>query len=296
MLDVPQLEKQWSKYHFKQMLPRYIGTLFFLSLIGAGSFYALEHKKELLLLLDQKQKKEKAIVKKEVATEISTVTEPVVEEIYIQDVLYPSYSFLEPLELAYINYNNAQKLALLAASKKAMRKKKVHKKVKPKKKTVKKPVKKVKKPVKKLPPVTKTVKKTEPVVPDPKTVIAVNGDQTPKAEVPTQSIIKVGSNRTSEDEIRSIIKRFNKKKKPALSLFISRKYYELGNYEGALKYAKETYKLNPRIEAATLLYAQSAVKLGKKNDALTKLDKYLKQSSSHKAKKLRDDIQKGTFQ
>lgn len=301
MLDVPQLEKQWSKYHFKQMLPRYVGTLVLLLLIGAGSFYTLEHKEALLALLDQTNVKEKAPVKHVIVKERVHAVEVPIEEVYTQNVLYPSYTFLEPIELAYIKYNNAQKLALLAAAKKTIPKKKTHKKVKPKKRTVKKPVKKVKKPVKKSLPATRTVKTTVPVVskPDKETadeVIVLNADQTPKTEVPRQSIIKVGNTKTSEDEIRSIIKRFNRKKKPALSLFISRKYYVLGNYEGALKYAEETYKLNPRIEAAILLYAQSAVKLGKKNDALKKLDKYLKTSSSHKAKKLRDDIQKGTFQ
>jgi len=124
----------------------------------------------------------------------------------------------------------------------------------------------------------------------------VDKDASPKEEQPTQAIVKVGNKNTSEDEIRSIIKRFNKKKKPALSLFIARKYYEIGNFQGAYKYANETYKLNKKIEDATIIYAKSAVKLGKKENALSRLDKYIKKNASQKAKKLRDDIQKGTFQ
>ena len=305
MLDVPELEKQWSRYHFKKMLPRYIGLSLLLILLGVGGFFANEHKDELkdelLVLLDKVPVIKKKVEKVETTTSVISVPEKqVIEVVYVQDVLYPSYDFLEPLELAYINYNNAQKLALLAASKKKMQKKRKPK-AKPKKKKVKKRAKPVKKPeVKKA--IATTPAKQEvaavAVVSTPSPQILINGDeaQLVKTEAPSQAIIKVGSTKTSEDEIRSIIKRFNRKKKPALSLFIAKKYYELENYEGAYKYANETYKLNKNIEAATIIYAKAAVKLSKKENALNRLDQYIKKNSSHKAKKLRDDIQKGTFQ
>jgi len=302
MLDVPELEKQWSRYHFKKMLPRYIGGVFILALFSIGGFFANEHKDELLVLLNQIPKLEKKVAKVQTTTDVTSIPEKqVLEVVYVQDILYPSYTFLEPLELAYINYNNAQKLAFLAAEKKKILKKRKPK-VKPKKK-----VKKVSRPVKRpvlkpkvkqaITTPTKRVKQSVAVVSTPSPQILIKGSeaQPPKVEVPSQAIIKVGSTRTSEDEIRSIIKRFNRKKKPALSLFIAKKYYELGNFEGAYKYANETYKLNKNIEAATIIYAKAAVKLSKKENALNRLDKYIKKNSSHKARKLRDDIQKGTF-
>ncbi len=303
MLDVSELEKQWSKYHFKKMLPRYIGAFFLLTLTGVGGFFANKHKNELLGLLNQTPKLEKTLIKAKDSNSSTISNEPAIEEVYVQNILYPSYTFLEPLELAYIKYNNAQKIALLAASKKKAykkrkpkaKKKKVKKPSKPAKKTVVKP--KTKKVIDTLPsqqpvPVVAIVSTTSPKV-------LVNGStksKVPKAQAPSQAIIKVGSTATSEDEIRSIIKRFNRKKKPALSLFIARKYYEIDNFEGAYKYANETYKLNKNIEAATIIYAKSAVKLGKKEDALNRLNQYLEKNSSHKVTTLRDDIIKGTFQ
>ena len=92
-----------------------------------------------------------------------------------------------------------------------------------------------------------------------------------------------------------MIKRFNKSKKPALSLFIAKKYYEQGNYKESYKYARQTYKLNPKIEDGLILYAQSLAKLGKKEKAIAKLKPYIKKSGSVKAKILLSDIKKGNI-
>ncbi len=92
-----------------------------------------------------------------------------------------------------------------------------------------------------------------------------------------------------------MIKRFNRSKKPALSLFIAKKYYEKGNYKESYKYARQTYKLNPKIEDGLILYAQSLVKLGKKDMAIAKLKPYIKKTGSVKAKILLSDIKKGNI-
>ena len=107
--------------------------------------------------------------------------------------------------------------------------------------------------------------------------------------------VTVAHIQTSEDELKGVIKRFNRKKKPALSLFIANKYYEKGNYAQSYKYAKETLKLNPKIEDGVILYTKSLVKLGRKDKAIQKLNSYYKKSRSIKAKALLTEIKKGTF-
>ena len=107
--------------------------------------------------------------------------------------------------------------------------------------------------------------------------------------------VQLGHNNTSKSQLDSVIKRFNKSKKPALGLFISNTYYEQGNYKESYKYARQTYKINPNIEDAVLLYAKSLAKLGKKELAISKLKPYIKKSGSVKAKALLTQIKKGTL-
>ena len=121
-------------------------------------------------------------------------------------------------------------------------------------------------------------------------------DATKEPEITQKTaLFKVSNTSTSNDEINSIIKRFNKKKNPALSLFIAKKYYAKANYEGAKKYAFETVKLNRNIDDANTIYTKSLVKLGEKEKAVKHLTTYIQKSHSKKANALLDAINQGTF-
>ena len=141
-------------------------------------------------------------------------------------------------------------------------------------------------------PEVKQVVKTGPV----QTVIVGDKSNIAYNQEPQQALVQVGHSSTSEDELRAVIKRFNRTKKPALSLFIAKKYYEQGNYKESYSYARETYKLNQNIEDGVLIYAQSLVKLGKSDKAINKLKPYINKSGSIKAKILLNEIQKGNFE
>ncbi len=141
-------------------------------------------------------------------------------------------------------------------------------------------------------PEVKQVVKNEPV----QTIVFGDKSNIADNEEPSQALFQLGQKSTSEDELKSVIKRFNKSKKPALSLFIAKKYYEQGDYKESYSYAKATYKLNPNIEDGVLLYSKSLVKLGHPDKAVSKLKPFIKKSGSIKAKILLNEIQKGNFQ
>jgi len=98
-----------------------------------------------------------------------------------------------------------------------------------------------------------------------------------------------------EEDISGIIVRFKKSNNPALSLFIAKKYYELGDYHNAYNYALITNDLNRNIETSWLIFSKSLVKLGKKDMAIKTLKEYLGNSKSQSAKILLDEIESGKF-
>ncbi|PNX50089.1 MAG: hypothetical protein BV458_13825, partial [Thermoplasmata archaeon M9B2D] len=110
-----------------------------------------------------------------------------------------------------------------------------------------------------------------------------------------ETIVQISHEEVSEDELNSVIKRFNNQNNPALSLFIAKTYYDRGNYKEAYNYALVTNNLNPSIEDSVLIFARSLVKLGKKEDAITTLEAYINNTGSINAKILLNEIQKGKF-
>lgn len=96
-------------------------------------------------------------------------------------------------------------------------------------------------------------------------------------------------------DIEEIIKRFKKNNNPALSLFIAKKYYELGEYRNAYNYSLITNELNKDIEASWIVFSQSLVKLNQKDEAIKVLKDYIKYSNSNRANLLLDEIQSGKF-
>lgn len=98
-----------------------------------------------------------------------------------------------------------------------------------------------------------------------------------------------------EADIKDVIRRFNNNHNPALSLFVAKKYYQLENYEQSYNYALITNEINNEIEASWIIFAKSLVKLGKKEEAVQTLKKYIQHSGSSQAKQLLDEVLSGKF-
>jgi hypothetical protein len=109
-----------------------------------------------------------------------------------------------------------------------------------------------------------------------------------------QSSISIHRQNTQED-IHHVIKRFKINNNPALSLFIAKKYYELGEYRKSYNYALITNEINSNIEASWIIFAKSLVKLNEKDIAIKTLRTYYDHSGSNKAKILLDEIISGKF-
>jgi len=99
----------------------------------------------------------------------------------------------------------------------------------------------------------------------------------------------------TQNDIFEIIERFKKNNNPALSLFVAKKYYELGEYKQSYNYALITNQINKNIESSWIIFSKSLVKLGKRNKAIKTLQKYIKQSHSNAARILLDEIRSGKF-
>lgn len=111
---------------------------------------------------------------------------------------------------------------------------------------------------------------------------------------PENNSINFTRQNTYED-INHVIGRFNNNNNPALSLFVAKKYYEIGEYKNAYNYALITNEINNNIEASWIVFAKSLVMLDKKDKAIQTLQKYVNHSKSNKAKMLLDEIISGKF-
>lgn len=120
-----------------------------------------------------------------------------------------------------------------------------------------------------------------------------------KIETPVVKEEKKGSvsisHRDEQKDIADVIKRFNTNHNPALSLFVAKKYYQIGDYEQAYNYALITNDINKNIEESWIIFAKSLMKLNKKEMAVETLKKYISHSSSSQAKQLLDEINAGKF-
>ena len=96
-------------------------------------------------------------------------------------------------------------------------------------------------------------------------------------------------------DIQDVIARFKKNKNPALSLFVAKRYYKIGNYQQAYNYALITNELDNNIEDSWLIFAKSLYKLDQKDMAIKTLKAYIQESSSVKAKITLDQMERGTF-
>jgi len=100
---------------------------------------------------------------------------------------------------------------------------------------------------------------------------------------------------TSISGYKDVEKRFFESHDIDDALFLAKSYYKNGNYKKAVYWALETNKLDDNQEESLLIFVKSKVKLGHKNEALSILTSYLKQSDSQEGKKLLYRIKNDTL-
>ena len=135
--------------------------------------------------------------------------------------------------------------------------------------------------------------------------VSISNTKAPKEtlEIKKEPVEKKSSKKSSimikrqntQEDISHVIKRFKKNNNPALSLFVAKKYYELGDYHKSYNYALITNEINNNIEASWIIFAKSLVKLNKKEMAIKTLKKYIEHSHSNRANILLDEIISGKF-
>jgi len=317
MLNIHDLEKRWLQYKIKSYMPYAVLVLSLILMITAAIFFlnnddtskqaksssnneAVETIQKAQTPQEQNQS---SLKNKEVIAPVEIKTQQVKEEesIIANEPLYqaktqkiqqsnteskknssthilkPSMNFMKDLQSSTPRYYQVTP-------------------VKEKSKTIVQTTKKVKKVEKKI--TKKRQEISEQKAPQEEYIdvaeqeVAVEETQKPKEEK-VQITIK---RRESENDIKEVIRRFQKNNNPALSLFVAKKYYELGNYKQAYNYALVTNKINNDIEDSWIVFAKSLVKLGKKDQAIKTLREYIKYSHSSNAQVLLDEIQRGKFQ
>jgi tetratricopeptide (TPR) repeat protein len=304
MLDVLELEKRWLRYRLKKLIPLVAaaailfiagGTMSYLYVSNPQIFKGKATDNE---VITEQAKPVQASVQPVIDANKSIVVATAQPQDKEQNVLKPSFDFMYNIEDQVINYNNAkaenkstEAIAQVSEQPTKMIRQVETKQVKkaaptPKKKTP------VKKPVKVA---TKTAPKKSTVAAKPTKSVIVEKKEPVVEKSSEETIVQISHEQVSEDELNSVIKRFNKQNNPALSLFIAKTYYDRGNYKEAYNYALVTNNLNPSIEDSVLIFARSLVKLGKKEDAIKTLDAYIGNTSSINAKILLNEIQKGKF-
>ncbi len=135
------------------------------------------------------------------------------------------------------------------------------------------------------------------IVPSRERVVAQKpAQQQPQREyrAPAQHTMSIERENDMRD-ILDVIKRFKRNKNPALSLFVAKRYYAIGEYQQAYNYALATNELDSSIEDSWLIFAKSLYHLDQKDVAIRTLKSYLDQTSSIKAKIAIEQMQNGSL-
>ncbi len=261
MLNIPELEKRWLRYKIKSSIPYAVISLISIIVLIVGANYLLNNSNTIektKTTVRVPVEKKSHYVQKE--TPKKQKVQPRKQEMQTtsntKTVLKPSMNFLHTIK------NEVQTTQVVTLHAKPQ-----------------------------------TLKKTASVaVVQPKPVkqeVAQTAVKLEKEEV-TPNYISIKRRDTKKD-IHEIIKRFKKNHNPALSLFVAKKYYELGEYKKAYNYALITNQINQDIEDSWIVFAKSLVKLNQKQKAIKTLKKYIDYSSSSTAQILLNEIQSGKF-
>ena len=271
MLSIKELEERHIKYKIKSYLP-YIITIIIIIifLIISNQIFISKSKKNMLQKDIQKSNVEKisklnSIIKnKEVITKKELPKQIIKKEDKLKTkrvILSPSLNFMRRINTTVDVYSNNNTTNQVKSKKR----------------------------------IKKEIKKeviTEEVVIVP--LVEEKKEEILPLKIEKKSSIKISVNKDQED-IQHVIKRFKVNNNPALSLFVAKKYYQLGDYHKSYNYALITNQLNNNIEASWIIFSKSLMKLDKKEMAINTLKKYIDDSHSPRAKILLDEIQSGKF-
>ena len=292
MLNTRELEKRWLHYKIKSYIPHAVIAASLL-IIGTVILLVLStpEKKESPSVADINQTKEKTtVVQKQETVQVQTPSKTEIQTEKMQKTVLEEQNTINTTTQAPIVDQNT-KLTLTPSM--GFMKHIQNEEQQPYYKSLhQSPAPTKEKTLKKRNKITQTQNKVEEEYIDiqqnkPKMII--------KTEEPEKRKIITIERRDSQKDIKEIISRFKKNNNPALSLFVAKKYYELGNYEQAYNYALITNGINNDIEESWLIFAKSLVKLHKRDMAIKTLAEYIKYSHSGNARILLDDIKSGKF-
>jgi len=258
MLNIIDLEKRWFRYKIKSFMPYGILIVSFIILSIVGFIFLQNTPKTSVIAVEKKLKKK---TKNDVIVEKKNSLKKHQTPVQVKDStivkLEPSLGFMKNIQnSSHLYYENDTEKKII----------------------------KIKSKQRQLPPKNK---KIEELVLPLKIKI-------PKQAIQVRQEIHIKRKNTQGD-INNIIKRFKKNSNPALSLFVAREAYKMGNYNQAYNYALITNNLNNNIDASWIIFAKSLVKLGKKKRAVKTLKEYIKYSNSSNAQILLNAILSGKF-
>lgn len=300
MPNVHELERAWLRYKIKHLLPRIIGAslAIFVAAVALFYWYDISDGENITSEKPVTQRPSSSKVIAETprqdaaATPSVLLTQPAAATIQPQAqqtspagipssshsekrvaVLKPSMGFMHDIKNDSASYHPEQKIKTTPQQLHETTQQKTIEQISPSKTT--------------SIPEKKTVAAVPlrvESVPEEKTVVSV-------PDKPTINIVA----KQDEEDLKDVIRRFQKNKNPALSLFIAKRYYETNRYQKAYNYALITNDIDSGIEDSWLIFAKSLVKLDQKEMAIKALASYVKVSDSARAKILLDEITKGGF-
>jgi len=272
MINIADLESRWIKFKIKSYIPHAVIVISLVIILVLFLTLSIKDTKEDKIKLAQNSIKKVEQVKIQQKEKEKTIKEPIQEKkiekttkpLKTEDkmVLSPSLNFIKDMQnntLAY--YENEDKIV-------KNKQKNIHYK--------------------------KTIHTTKTQLHKKENKINTIKQKLPKQEIRNSVSINV-SRETAQEDINQVIKRFKVNNNPALSLFIAKKYYELGEYNKSYNYALITNEINSNIEASWIIFTKSLVKLNEKDMAIKTLRTYYNHSNSNKAKILLDEIITGKF-
>lgn len=255
MLDIKKLERRWLKYKLKSYAPYLILTL--LLLLSLVAFF---------IWINVDKNTQKVITRDPITKPsqplVSTVNAPINDE--NTTMLEPSMDFVQSFQNTPLEETPTAPTTV---------------KNKPLQTTT------------SIPPVPKTLSMPEftPATVTPPPTISSS------MKSKNQEALSINRNNESKLDINELQRRFKETSNANLGLFISRYYYDHGNYEEAYNYALKTNNVNNRIDESWIIFSKSLVKLGRVDQAKKTLQLYIQQSNSESARGLLDAIERGNF-
>jgi len=276
MLNTRDLEERWLKYKIKSYIPHATIALSSIVIIIVVSIFLNSNKEEKRVTLSSDIKVEKKVEHvKAVAIKVTEKIPPVKEILQIKKPIVEEV----PKTIAIVSQGNSIKsdqTSLKLSPSLDFMKKMQHSSL----------------PYYQEEPTLQEESRSQIV----EEVQELDVEENTEIAVVEEKVKKISiTKRDSSDDIRHIIKRFKKNNNPALSLFIAKKYYELGEYHKAYNYALITNEIDRDIDASWIVFAKSLIKLNQKEMAIKTLKQYIESSHSSSAKILLDEIQSGKF-